>query len=302
MVFWPKNSAAFVPPLVRLIEEPMVQQLAEAGPGNDELVSMKLLLETGVHFGHKTRRWNPKMKQYIFTQRNGIHIIDLQQTLGMLADAYNFIKETAAAGKKILFVGTKKQAQGAIETEAQRCGMYYVNVRWLGGTLTNFDTIHARIKHLEELERLRDTGGFSNLIKKEALRRTNEIEKLNRQMGGIKEMRSLPDALFIVDPGKESIAVAEARRLEIPIVAVNDTDSDPNLINYPIPANDDAIRSVRLITGKMADAVLEGLALREQRLLEEMKAAEAEEDEEGEDAGEPEYAVAAGSSAEPDQG
>ena len=293
MVFWPKNSAALAPPLVRLIEERMVQQLAEAGPGNDELVSMKLLLETGVHFGHKTRRWNPKMKQYIFTQRNGIHIIDLQQTLGMLADAYNFIKETAAAGKKILFVGTKKQAQGAIETEAQRCGMYYVNVRWLGGTLTNFDTIHARIKHLEELERLHDTGGFSNLIKKEALRRTNEIDKLNRQMGGIKEMRSLPDALFIVDPGKESIAVAEARRLEIPIVAVNDTDSDPNLINYPIPANDDAIRSVRLITGKMADAVLEGLALREQRLLEEMKAAEADDDAEGEDAGEPEYAVAA---------
>ena len=270
----------------------MVQQLAEAGPGNDELVSMKLLLETGVHFGHKTRRWNPKMKQYIFTQRNGIHILDLQQTLGMLAAGYNFIKETAAAGKKILFVGTKKQAQGAIETEAQRCGMYYVNVRWLGGTLTNFDTIHARIKHLEVLERMQETGGFSNLIKKEALRRTNEIEKLNRQMGGIKEMRSLPDALFIVDPGKESIAVTEARRLDIPIVAVNDTDSDPNLIDYPIPANDDAIRSVRLITGKMADAVLEGVALREQRLLEEMKAAEADEDEDGAE-DEPEYAVAA---------
>ena len=266
----------------------MVQQLAEAGPGNDELVSMKLLLETGVHFGHKTRRWNPKMKQYIFTQRNGIHILDLQQTLGMLAAGYNFIKETAAAGKKILFVGTKKQAQGAIETEAQRCGMYYVNVRWLGGTLTNFDTIHARIKHLEVLERMQETGGFSNLIKKEALRRTNEIEKLNRQMGGIKEMRSLPDALFIVDPGKESIAVTEARRLDIPIVAVNDTDSDPNLIDYPIPANDDAIRSVRLITGKMADAVLEGVALREQRLLEEMKAAEADEDEDGAE-DEPEY-------------
>ncbi|MCH7553676.1 MAG: 30S ribosomal protein S2 [Chloroflexi bacterium] len=240
---------------------------------------MKLLLETGVHFGHKTRRWNPRMKQYIFTQRNGIHIIDLQQTLGLLGVAYGWVRDLVAEGKSILFVGTKKQAQEAIETEAQRCGMNYVNVRWLGGTLTNFQTMRARIGHLHESERQRDEGKFSALTKKEALKRMVVIAKLNRQMGGIKEMTKLPDALFIVDPGKENIAVAEARRMGIPIVAVNDTDSDPTLIDQVIPANDDAIRSVRLMTGKMADAVLEGKALRETRLLEQMKAAEAEAEE-----------------------
>ena len=252
---------------------------ADPKPTTGDVVSMKLLLETGVHFGHKTRRWNPRMKQYIFTQRNGIHIIDLQQTLGLLGVAYEWVRDLVAEGKSILFVGTKKQAQEAIETEAQRCGMNYVNVRWLGGTLTNFQTMRARIGHLHESERQRDEGKFSVLTKKEALKRMVAIAKLNRQMGGIKEMTKLPDALFIVDPGKENIAVAEARRMGIPIVAVNDTDSDPTLIDQVIPANDDAIRSVRLMTGKMADAVLEGKALRETRLLEQMKAAEAEAEE-----------------------
>ncbi|MEE9284627.1 MAG: 30S ribosomal protein S2 [Dehalococcoidia bacterium] len=255
----------------------MTQQVAEPTTGDSEVVSMKLLLETGVHFGHKTRRWHPKMKQYIFTQRNGIHIIDLQQTLSMLGRAFEIVRDWAAEGKTFLFVGTKKQAAEAIETEATRCGMYYINQRWLGGTLTNFATIQERIDHLLDLERQRDSGQLALLIKKEALKRGELIAKMNHQMAGIKEMRRLPDALFIVDPGKEKIAVAEAHRMEIPIIAINDTDCDPNLIDYAIPANDDAIRSVRLITGKIADAVLEGQALREARLLEEQKAAEAEE-------------------------
>ena len=250
----------------------MTQQVAD--PTSDgEVVSMKLLLETGVHFGHKTRRWNPKMKQYIFTQRNGIHIIDLQQTLGLLADAYKFVRDLVAGGGVILFVGTKKQAQEAIESEAKRCGMFYVNQRWLGGTLTNFATIRARIDHLYDLERRKESGALAMLVKKEGLRREEEIEKLNRQMGGIKDMTKLPDALYIVDPGKEYIAVAEARRVGIRIVAINDTDCDPNLIDHAIPGNDDAIRSVRLITGKMADAVLEGRELYSVRLMEEEKAA-----------------------------
>ncbi|MSQ26341.1 MAG: 30S ribosomal protein S2 [Dehalococcoidia bacterium] len=250
------------------------QQVLEAKPADGEVVSMKLLLETGVHFGHKTRRWNPKMKQYIFTRRNGIHIIDLQQTLGMMSTAYHSVKEMAAQGKTILFVGTKKQAQEAVEQEAARCKMYYVNVRWLGGTLTNFQTIRGRVEHLLDLERKKETGHFSLITKKEALGLEQEIAKLNHQMAGIKTMKRLPDALFIVDPGKEAIAVAEARRIGIPIVAINDTDCDPNFITYPIPGNDDAIRSVRLITSKIADAVLEGGVLREQRLLEQVKAAE----------------------------
>ena len=235
---------------------------------------MKLLLETGVHFGHKTRRWNPKMKQYIFTQRNGIHIIDLQQTVGLLAKAYDFIKNTVAGGGTILFVGTKKQAQEAIEAEAKRCGMLLVNQRWLGGTLTNYSTIALRITYMEQLEQSKAKGEFARLSKKDALKREEELAKLNHHLGGIKGMKKLPDALFIVDPGKEAIAIAEGRRMKIPIVAINDTDCDPNLIDYPIPGNDDAIRSVRLMTGKIADAVLEGNTLRQMRLLEEVKAAE----------------------------
>ena len=254
-------------------------QTADPSPPPGEVVSMKLLLETGVHFGHKTRRWNPKMKQYIFTQRNGIHIIDLQQTLGLLGKAFEFVRDLAADGKRIVFVGTKKQAQESIETEAQRCGMNYVNIRWLGGTLTNFQTLRARIDHLTKLEDQRDSGAFSQLTKKEGLKREETIAKLNRQMGGIKTMDRLPNALFIVDPGKEAIAVAEAHRIGIPIVAINDTDCDPNLIDHVIPGNDDAIRSVRLMTGKIADAVLEGQMLREERLLEQAKMeAEAEQE------------------------
>jgi small subunit ribosomal protein S2 len=235
---------------------------------------MKLLLETGVHFGHKTRRWNPKMKQYIFTQRNGIHIIDLQQTVGLLAKAYEYIKATVAGGGVILFVGTKKQAQEAVEAEAKRCGMPYVSQRWLGGTLTNYSTIALRISYLEQLEQQKAKGDFARMSKKDALKLEDELAKLNHHLGGVKAMKKLPDALFVVDPGKEAIAIAEARRMKVPIVAINDTDCDPNFIDYPIPGNDDAIRSVRLMTGKMADAVLEGNTLRQQRLLEEVKAAE----------------------------
>ena len=249
----------------------MQQEIVESRPGSGEVVSMKLLLETGVHFGHKTRRWHTKMKQFIFTQRNGIHIIDLQQTLGLLTRAYEFIRGIADAGGNVLFVGTKKQAQETIETEALRCGMHYVNVRWLGGTLTNFGTMRERIGHLQDLERRKERGEFTLLTKKEALKREEEINKLNRQMGGVKTMTRLPDVLFIVDPGKEGIAVAEGRRIGIPIVAINDTDCDPNLIDYPIPGNDDAIRSVRLMTGKMADAVIEGLSSRQARIAEEEK-------------------------------
>ena len=250
----------------------MQEQVAEAQGDDREVVSMKLLLETGVHFGHKTRRWHPKMKQFIFTQRNDIHIIDLQQTLGLLEKAYDYVKELASQGGMVLFVGTKKQAQETIEAEALRSGMYYVNQRWLGGTLTNFGTMRDRIRHLTDLEQRKERGDFLLLPKKEALKREEEIEKLNRQMGGIKEMTRLPNALYIVDPGKESIAVAEGRRMGIPIVAINDTDCDPNLIDYPIPGNDDAIRSVRLITSKIADAILEGLTQRQSRAAELEKA------------------------------
>ncbi len=254
----------------------MTTQVIEPTAADAEVVSMKLLLETGVHFGHKTRRWHPKMKQYIFTQRNGIHIIDLQQTLSMLARAYEIVRDWAAEGKTFLFVGTKKQAAEAIETEAQRCGMYWVNQRWLGGTLTNFATIQERIDRLQDLERQQESGQLALLTKKERLKLEYLMNKMNHQMAGIKAMRQLPDIMFIVDPGKEKIAVAEGRRMGIPMVAINDTDCDPNLVDHPIPANDDAIRSVRLITSKMADAVIEGRALREQRLLEEQKAAEEE--------------------------
>jgi small subunit ribosomal protein S2 len=222
------------------------------------VVSMKQLLEAGVHFGHQTRRWNPKMKEYIFTERNGIYIIDLQKTVKKLDEAYEYVKNLAAEGGKILFVGTKKQAQESIQEEAKRCEMFYVNQRWLGGMLTNFKTIKKRIERLKELERMEEEGLFEVLPKKEVLNLKREKERLEKYLGGIKNMTSLPDALFIVDPRKEKIAVSEAKKLKIPIIAIVDTNCDPDEVDYVIPGNDDAIRAVKLITEKIADAVLEG--------------------------------------------
>jgi len=225
-----------------------------------DTATVKQLLEAGAHFGHQTSRWNPRMKKYIFTKRNGIHIIDLQQTAAMLDKACKFVRELAAENGHILFVGTKKQAQESIEEEAKRCGMYYVNQRWIGGVLTNFATIQARIDYLVRMEDQQSRGEFSRLPKKEALKLEEVIARLNRQMGGIKEMVSLPDALFITDPTKEKIAVNEAKRVGIPVVAVADTNCNPDELDYPIPANDDAIRAIRLVSSKIADAVIEGKA------------------------------------------
>jgi small subunit ribosomal protein S2 len=239
------------------------------------VVSMKQLLEAGVHFGHQTRKWDPRMRRFIFTERNGIHIIDLQQTVQRLNAAYDFVRDLVANGGIILFVGTKKQAQEAIETEAKRCGMPYVNTRWLGGTLTNWPTIRARIEHLIRLENAKARGEFDVLPKKEQLKIDEEIERLNRHFGGIKNMTRLPDALYIVDPPKERNATLEALRLGIPIVAMCDTNCNPEEIDYPIPSNDDAIRAVKLITSKIADAVLEGLAVREAGAAAETEAVEA---------------------------
>ena len=222
------------------------------------VISMKQLLEAGVHFGHQTRRWNPKMAQYIFTERNGIYIIDLQKTVRKIDEAYMFVRDLALEGKTILFVGTKKQAQESIEAEAKRCGMYFVNNRWLGGTLTNFRTIQTRIKKLNEIDKMEKDGQFDVLPKKEVIKLCAEREKLLKNLGGIREMKKLPGALFVVDPRKERIAVQEARILGIPIVAIVDTNCDPDEIDYVIPGNDDAIRAVKLIAGKLADAVLEG--------------------------------------------
>lgn len=222
------------------------------------IISMKQLLEAGVHFGHQTRRWNPKMAPYIFTERNGIYIIDLQKTVKKVDEAYNFIREVAAAGESVLFVGTKKQAQEAMKDEAIRCNMFYVNERWLGGMLTNFKTIQTRIARLRKLEAMEADGTFDVLPKKEVIGLKHEMEKLTKYLGGIKDMKKLPGALFIVDPRKEHIAVLEARKLHIPIVATVDTNCDPDEIDHVIPANDDAIRAVKLLTSKMADAVLEG--------------------------------------------
>lgn len=221
------------------------------------IVSMKQLLEAGVHFGHQTRRWNPKMAPYIFTERNGIYIIDLQKTVRKIDDAYNFVKDLVASGKSILFVGTKKQAQEAVQEEAERCGMYYVNQRWLGGTLTNFQTIERRIARLHELNRMEEEGMFEVLPKKEVIALRHELEKLVKFLGGIKDMHELPGALFIIDPRKERIAVAEAHKLGIPIVAIVDTNCDPDEIDVVIPGNDDAIRAVRLLSATIADAVIE---------------------------------------------
>ncbi|NLJ24119.1 MAG: 30S ribosomal protein S2 [Firmicutes bacterium] len=222
------------------------------------IVSMKQLLEAGVHFGHQTRRWNPKMKEYIFTERNGIYIIDLQKTVRMIDTAYSFVKEVVAGGDSVLFVGTKKQAYEAIREEAQRCGMYHVNERWLGGMLTNFSTIRSRVQRLKQLEKMEEDGAFDLLPKKEVLGLRKEHEKLERFLGGIRDMNRLPGAVFIVDPRKERIAVAEARKLRIPIIAIVDTNCDPDEVDYVIPGNDDAIRAIRLLTGLMADAVIEG--------------------------------------------
>ncbi len=221
-------------------------------------VSMKQLLEAGVHFGHQTRRWNPKMSKYIFTERNGIYIIDLQKTVKMLDNAYDFIRDISAEGGEILFVGTKKQAQEAIKEEAERCGMHFVNARWLGGMLTNFKTIKKRIARLEQLNKMKEDGTFDLLPKKEVIKLELEIEKLEKFMGGIKNMGTLPKAMFIVDTRKEKIAVAEAKNLGIPVVAIVDTNCDPDEVDYVIPGNDDAIRAVKLIAGAMADAVIEG--------------------------------------------
>ncbi|AEG60130.1 30S ribosomal protein S2 [Desulforamulus ruminis] len=222
------------------------------------VISMKQLLEAGVHFGHQTRRWNPKMAPYIFTDRNGIYIIDLQKTVKKVEECYDFVKQLAADGGTILFVGTKKQAQEAVKEEAERCGMFFVNQRWLGGMLTNFQTIRNRIDRLHELERMEEDGTFNVLPKKEVAQLLHEKEKLDKFLGGIKNMRRLPGALFVIDPRKERIAVAEARKLGVPIVAIVDTNCDPDEIDYVIPGNDDAIRAVKLLTAKMADAVLEG--------------------------------------------
>jgi len=221
------------------------------------VISMKQLLEAGVHFGHQTRRWNPKMKPYIFTERNGIYIIDLQKTVKKVEETFNFVKDLAADGGKILFVGTKKQAQNSVQEEAERSGMFYVNHRWLGGTLTNFETIKKRIQRLKDLEKMQEDGTFDVLPKKEVVLLRKEMDRLEKFLGGIKEMNSLPDAVFIIDPRKERIAVAEARKLGIPIIAIVDTNCDPDEIDYIIPGNDDAIRAVKLLTAKMADAVLE---------------------------------------------
>ncbi len=222
------------------------------------VVSMKQLLEAGVHFGHQTRRWNPKMARFIFTERNGIYIIDLQKTVKKVEEAYAFLREVAASGAPVLFVGTKKQAQNSIKEEALRCNMYYVNERWLGGMLTNFRTIQTRIARLKELETMFEDGSTEKYTKKEVILMRRELDKLEKNLGGIKDMKKLPGALFIIDSKKEEIAVSEARKLHIPVVATVDTNCDPDVIDYPIPANDDAIRAVKLLASKMADAVLEG--------------------------------------------
>lgn len=242
------------------------------------VVTMKQLLEAGVHFGHQTRRWNPKMSQYIFTERNGIYIIDLQKTVKKLNDAYMFARDLAAEGKDILFVGTKKQAQDSIKEEAERCGMPYVSARWLGGMLTNFTTIRTRIDRLNQLRTMRDDGTFDLLPKKEVIKLNLEIEKLEKFMGGIQDMKKAPGALFIVDPRKERIAVSEAKKLGIPIIAIVDTNCDPDEIDVVIPGNDDAIRAVKLLAETIASAVIEGRQGEDAPAVEE--AAEAEETEE----------------------
>ncbi len=242
------------------------------------VVTMKQLLETGVHFGHHTRRWNPKMARYIYTERNGVHIIDLQQTVRSIEKAYTFVQQVVAQGNQILFVGTKQQAQEIIAQEAQRCGMPYVNERWLGGTLTNWRTIKLRIDHLKTLEARRDAGEFALLTKKEALMLNREIEKLSARLGGLRYMTRLPGVMFTIDVRTEETAIREADRMGIPIIAVVDTNCDPTLIDQVIPGNDDAIRAIRLITAKMADAALEGITLRKESVGEEEEETAAEDE------------------------
>ena len=222
------------------------------------VVSMKQLLEAGVHFGHQTRRWNPKMATYIYTERNGIYIVDLQKTVKKLEEAYNFVKDVAASGKTVLFVGTKKQAQEAIKEEATRCSMFYVNSRWLGGMLTNFKTMRGRVDRMNQLKKMEEDGTFDMLPKKEVIKLMAEQEKLEKYLGGVKDMKQLPGAVFVVDPRKEHNAIAEARKLKIPVVAIVDTNCDPDEIDYVIPGNDDAIRAIRLISSVMANAITEG--------------------------------------------
>ena len=241
---------------------------------------MKSLLEAGVHFGHQTRRWNPQMKRYIFTQRNGIHIMDLQQTLGLINDAYSAMLQVAADGGKILFVGTKKQAQEVVQSEADRCGMWYVNQRWLGGTLTNFQTIRTRINYMIDLQQKREQGYFRLLPKKEGVKLDETLVKLEKYFLGIKDMTTLPSAMFVVDIVKESICIAEAHRMGIPIFSILDSDCDPSKILHPIPGNDDAVRSIRLITNRMATAILEGTAEREALLQENEEPHDLEQTEE----------------------
>ena len=238
------------------------------------VVSMKQLLEAGVHFGHQTRRWNPKMAQYIYTERNGIYIIDLQKTVKKLEEAYSFVRELAANGESILFVGTKKQAQDAIKEESEKVGQFYVNARWLGGMLTNFKTMRTRVDRLAQLKKMQEDGTFDMLPKKEVMKHLGEMEKLEKYLGGVKDMKKLPSALFVVDPRKEHNAIAEARKLHIPIVAIVDTNCDPDEVDYVIPGNDDAIRAIRLIAATMANAVTEG---RQGEVLTEAPAAEAPE-------------------------
>ena len=241
------------------------------------VISMKQLLEAGVHFGHQTRRWNPKMAPYIYTERNGIYIIDLQKSVGKVDEAYKAMSDIAAEGGTILFVGTKKQAQDAIKSEAERCGMFYVNERWLGGMLTNFKTIQSRIARLKEIETMAADGTFEVLPKKEVIALKKEWEKLEKNLGGIKEMKKLPDAIFVIDPRKEHNTILEARKLHIPVVATVDTNCDPDEVDYLMPANDDAIRAVRLLTSKMADAILEGKASAVDEEAAEAKAEDAAE-------------------------
>ena len=241
------------------------------------VVSMKQLLEAGVHFGHQTRRWNPKMKKYIFTERNGIYIIDLAKTVKKLEEAYDFVRTLSENGQSILFVGTKKQAQEAVKEEAERVGMYYVNARWLGGMLTNFKTMRTRVERLAQLKKMQEDGTFDMLPKKEVMKLMGDMEKLEKYLGGVKDMKKLPGALFVIDPRKEHNAIAEARKLHIPIVAIVDTNCDPDEVDYVIPGNDDAIRAIRLISQTMANAVLEG---RQGEDAETVEAAETAKEEE----------------------
>ena len=238
------------------------------------VISMKQLLEAGVHFGHQTRRWNPKMAPYIYTERNGIYIIDLQKSVGKVDEAYNAIKDIVADGGTVLFVGTKKQAQDSVKSEAERCGMYYVNERWLGGMLTNFETIKGRIAKLKKIEAMAEDGTFDVLPKKEVIKLKKEWEKLEKNLGGIKDMKSIPDAIFVVDPKKEKICVQEAHTLGIPLIGIADTNCDPEELDYVIPGNDDAIRAVKLIVAKMADAVIEANQGEQNEVAEEAADAE----------------------------